>query len=1126
MGLKCQIYFLGICYIPKMILSFNSLCSVDCFCEAKSEVELTTSTIAIDNILAKKTHDKIRSFNTKKNAIDYIEENNFTISLFSIDLNIDGSKEFYTADYDTIFNVIYGHKKDNKTINFYENYEEYNKIKLPIDVDISEAEIGDRNRDELFSERAKEIITLLNLELKNQFDIKDPQILILRSKYTKKKLSFHIIYINVVFYNILHLKYFFMDLKSSLINKKLIDPAIYKIGCYRTLWSSKMNVDNQLEFAYGINYTKTTDKQLFLDSLLTNIPVKYHFIKLDIETKLNKPIIHVKNFKKCELTNNQLNIKNPLSELVTYINLIDPKRSDDYWDWIKLGICLFNSNSLSFDLWTEWSKNSSKCDYDMCVYKWNSFHKGTLSMGTIKYMARIDNPELYNKLHCEQDKRLFVPDLVINRRYLIEFVDQLTNYFEGDNLPDNYKLINQIRNWYLNDDAKTLSILSNCDTAKTSLIKKIVSTFEPQKILWISYRQTLTYDIEGNFGYLGFNNYMDRVYDADKLICQIDSLPNILDYIEIDPETFEGDVPSYDLVIIDESESIINYYGNAELKQQRDIFELQKNIIFNSKKILALDGDFNNRSYEYLNFYGKQIIVENINKGNTKHFILSENLDYFEIQILYELYRGKNIIISTMSSTYGKMYYDRYIKMGFKATLHISKSGNKQKQNLRNVNSFWTLYQIVIYSNTVEAGVNCDIPHFYKLFCILSTGSCSERSLIQMTYRVRKFVCNEVLVYTNGLKYSEIENFYTFKEVEQYVTELNGSKLSKSYILDPKTHKMIFKTNMDLYDKMVIYNEQENQNKQPHYFIPYLIKLLKEKGHKVTFDMQINKPNKYMIDNVNKMCLDMGIESKFKYNKKNKTTEEIDRMAIMKAELFVARNISKYEFDFLLDKQRSNKATEDDKIHIEKYLLMYHFGIDKMDVNFINCFYRKTNVLYNLINLIDTQNIEHYIQNETETIYDVQKKKERCDMINEMIKLLGYNNIFDDKKIIREEFNANFNKVLLESKFFKDIAYSNLLFELPKKKKINSIKSFLGFINSILIDYGLNLKMKKKKIRFENKLINQYSYVLSFVNNINEFINFKIIKNHKFKDLNKLFNIKTNKWNYLLNSNDNDYYFI
>ena len=75
--------------------------------------------------------------------------------------------------------------------------------------------------------------------------------------------------------------------------------------------------------------------------------------------------------------------------------------------------------------------------------------------------------------------------------------------------------------------------------------------------------------------------------------------------------------------------------------------------------------------------------------------------------------------------------------------IYTSLTDDKIKMELDNVNNVWVKADILIYSPTVEAGVNFDIPHFNKVFGILSNNSTSQRSFLQMMNRIRKTTDNE-----------------------------------------------------------------------------------------------------------------------------------------------------------------------------------------------------------------------------------------------------------------------------------------------------------------------------------------------------------------------------------------------
>ena len=79
----------------------------------------------------------------------------------------------------------------------------------------------------------------------------------------------------------------------------------------------------------------------------------------------------------------------------------------------------------------------------------------------------------------------------INRRYLLD-KDLLLN-------DKNNEICKYVNTLFKDDDIKSLNIKSPYDTGKTQLIKEVIKQYNPKKILWLSYRKTLTYDIHSIF---------------------------------------------------------------------------------------------------------------------------------------------------------------------------------------------------------------------------------------------------------------------------------------------------------------------------------------------------------------------------------------------------------------------------------------------------------------------------------------------------------------------------------------------------------------------------------------------------------------------------------------------------
>jgi len=366
--------------------------------------------INTENILLKNPHCKV--FSKKDSALEYINNNkNNNLYLISEDISNFNHKKFYAIDHESLFLLA-----STKKYCLYECYEIGDKIKLSLDIDVKAKDIpSGSNRKMYFDNLIDRAINLIGLNLE-KYKIKDPEIIVLQS-CREDKLSAHIIYNNIYFDDVYAIKVFMMSIDSELICKKTIDPLIYKVGCLRMLWCSKYGLSNPLEFYKAYNYqyndNELGNKKLFFDSLLRNINDKSQLVPIEIPknvkiVKRNRPNKN-KNTDIDTLLQNieQNNIETPLILIKKYLDILNDRRVNDYHDWVKIGMIIFNChpNINGFNLWNEWS--SKGVDYggrDLCAYKWNTFKFYPLSIATLKYYAREDNLNLYSEIEYTLEK--------------------------------------------------------------------------------------------------------------------------------------------------------------------------------------------------------------------------------------------------------------------------------------------------------------------------------------------------------------------------------------------------------------------------------------------------------------------------------------------------------------------------------------------------------------------------------------------------------------------------------------------------------------------------------------------------------------------------------------------------
>lgn len=177
----------------------------------------------------------------------------------------------------------------------------------------------------------------------------------------------------------------------------------------------------------------------------------------------------------------------------------------------------------------------------------------------------------------------------------------------------------------------TYAIKSSMGTGKTKLLTTILpENFSDKKILYLSHRQTFTQNIDGSFNKYGFHNYLnDRelIKTSDKLILQIDSIKHLLNY----PHRLNH----FDVIILDEIESLLAHLNSDTLGEWRMmICKILQCLIKNAKWVLALDADFNDRAYDFLNIIKeKPKVIINEYKTITKKFLFSSNYNLRKHQI-------------------------------------------------------------------------------------------------------------------------------------------------------------------------------------------------------------------------------------------------------------------------------------------------------------------------------------------------------------------------------------------------------------------------------------------------------------------------------------------------------------
>lgn len=798
----------------------------------------------------------------------------------------------------------------------------------------------------------------------------------------------------------------------------------------------------------GLSIIKPIDPETYNELVLSNTQKMKYVVSFIDETKtcvkLNTPIIN----QTINTTIPLQNKPNLSSDNVKILEIVKKYHPSAYF-------INYENNYYNFDY-----TNTN----ELCIatnQKHNNIHG---------FSCYFVNTKLYAKCYskkCEYSKHIgFIDDvdefinnsIQINKKYLSEC-----------------KIItDMIDNWQTNKQQHILAIKSPMGTGKTTLIKELVKNDHFKKILWITHRQSLTKSIHGTFKKYDFDNYMDYggcLYNKKRLIVQVDSLNRITkgDYID---GTTEFNI--YDLVIIDEIEGTLQQYNSPYLvnKLPRQLFNLMLNVLKYSKKILLLDANMNTRTKLLIAEFDNAIIVNNKFMPIQKTFRINTCKITFNKKLIDDITCGLNVCVVSMSIDYLEILSIELQKMNIKYVMHTSKTDDKLKDELENVNVFWKQFNVVLYSPTIESGIDFSEKHFDRIYGIIIDGplTCSQRSFLQMIGRIRHVESSIITCLYQRLSDDMLtDSYYTFNDLlcyYRYYETLNGKRILHDNLHEEIVNKNSVvmvrkKSDITLFDKIVLHNETENLNKSHSIFAYILQKLIIQSGHLIEF--------------VNDKILKIYSTDK----SKNTVIKQL-----------IDVNEYDYDINYLEQQEKRSNLTKHEKIVLRKLRFKITFAIPDNITNekmkeYMEMYIGKEQILKQFKLLFGYEKLND--QNIDSDQYDVGKEKSRQKIVIQLINILTGNNYaslkikyFDNLIIEHDDYIAAQKKILSKSQFFKNInKCHSLFFQNNYKYKINKSNMRVtcsAIVIAILKKYNIILaRGKSSKVGGVRK----YKYSLS-----------------------------------------------
>ena len=723
-------------------------------------------------------------------------------------------------------------------------------------------------------------------------------------------------------------------------------------------------------------------------------------------------------------------------------------------------LCIIPNYNINWEVYRNVGFALKGCDADITIFKqWCKLSN--------KYNPNDAIFADYNKFRCKKDVCHYDEKFLCNlaKETNLELYKQIfdsTNDRINEYLTCNYSefiRINETSKYICAEDNGDFKFYEELETAdvnvlhshmgkgKTTYIKNKLHYLELAhgytSVLFISSRQSFANFICGSFH--GVQNYMDLkkkgTLVANKLVCSLESL------FKIDADQ------KYDIVIVDECESVLKQFSSSTLKDVELTFAIFKEFITAAKKSVFCDAFVTNRSLDF---------IRSVCKDKTKcvltNFAHNERRKATQIEVadfnddIVKLHQNKKKVYACYSSK--KCLDELQQKMvssnaDMSDVIMYNKNSNKEtNMSLKNVNTTWSDKNVVATTAKITVGVSYDSAFDYTYINASCNIGPTVRDIMQMIMRVRHLTTNEMKFCLPLRKYHTMEKdliyqrFHDFNErddikIDIILALLKKSGQGKGIFLYDQVEGLKSKVDADL--KRILFSNVRETLISQMYFSELFIIMLKKIGCKVVekeVEKKKEKKDKEEIDFIEAFdeIEDIG------YEEYQQLLEDIqtDRSA---------------EKQMIIDKYRYNRLWEESTPAMLKAKLFTKYSDAYKQKTFYNVILEKKNSIDVAVDL------HHELIDSNYSILDMECNVIKKDYIKKLNKKLKLNHSQDIKTIDKSSMEACIKFVKDNIKEFNALYNSNVKMNGTSQDYINALR----LLKKIYTQWsGMALKVETK----------------------------------------------------------------
>jgi hypothetical protein len=786
--------------------------------------------------------------------------------------------------------------------------------------------------------------------------------------------------------------------------------------------------------------------------------------------------LFIQNIGGCELVKHEEEIKHvpvsipeeePESDAVRgFANLLSDDRFNNMKKWMKMMRLFKNLNCPKlFDRLSSKYDNYRPGEVDKFMAKPDTGLR-TLGMGTLRYWAREDSPDMYEAVANQykppkQSKQQLlnyyinqpvIRDEIKSIRHESKYCDKSVFGLEGVvfvKAPQGSGKTYGAMQYIADECKKNQDTTVVFNSFRISLADKYKSDMDE-------------YDVD-------MKHYQEK--EDGKQIILDDSVKRIV--LQMDSYSRLKWTSPPDIFVIDELSQVRTHIvSTTYLRQKKSNMNWAKFewCIKYSKKIICLDAGLMKKDIDWLRYIrGKDDtnVCENVYRPDNGEIEIIEDTHETLLRIKEELKTGKVYVACNSSKKVMEAYAD-YLECKNMIMINSSTIGHKNvKECLKDITQL-EKYDLVMVSPSIQSGVSFNKREVFSVFGIYDNRTTSSKNTVQMNRRIRfpKKIYNNIKQTDNNIPFWEekdivrkitMENEHIFKQDKESLGQntnisisINGTtELKNNHIIDHwakvkyegycdkryYVRNTINSLKVEGYIVKLCECDDSTERVEQRKLLKKLIKLIKEQNEQ-THNKELHETK---ITKRKKDLEELTIRTDDEQNQLNK---QYILDGYNKIEPSNPGWYDIYNKQPIINSFKANKKIIEYKTNKEAIE-----GIKESEFNTV----------------VESKNYDKYKGSD---VIIKKKKYRKYEILLNMVDMFGFQSIYDDREIKRDDIVNSLEKI--KNKYFTDDMKDSCLILNKRVKRVaesinGNMRSQLICINGALNEFGISLKSKGRE---------------------------------------------------------------